>query len=71
MSREQAEFFFNVDDWERLREFAENHKQFKANQLLWLKRNRKTNGFDKAFRKIGKEYYINSPIFAACVLDSE
>ena len=64
-------FHNDVDDWEPLREFAVKHPQFGLGRLQWLRRNSKTNGYDRAFRKVGKEVYVNNPLFAECVLGSE
>jgi len=54
----------NIDSWKPIDQFTEEHSQFKPNQLRWLLRNRKSNGFHIAVKKIGKLIYINEQLFA-------
>lgn len=60
----KAASFYNIDSWKPIDQFTEEHSQFKPNQLRWLLRNRKSNGFHIAVKKIGKLIYINEQLFA-------
>jgi len=61
----------DVDLWKPLDRFVDAHDQFQLNQLRWLLRDRKSNGLDKAVRKIGKRIYIHDQLFAEWMLESD
>jgi hypothetical protein len=48
-----------------VRQMAERNPAFTEPSLRWLIFNRKHNGFDAAFRKIGKRMLIDVPVFNA------
>ena len=48
----------NINNWLPLDTFIEKHPQFTANQLRWMIRNSKHNGFDTVHTKIGRRIYI-------------
>ncbi len=57
----------SVDRWKPMGCFLKQHPQFQENQLRWLARNRDRNGFDKAFRKVGRRLYIHDELFAEAI----
>ena len=58
----------DLDQWLTLDDFPKSHPNFNRSQIEWLHRNRETNGFARAFRKIGKLRYVHAEIFAECLL---
>jgi len=56
-----------LDHWKPLDSFLEDHPQFQENQIRWLARNRDRNGFDRAFRKVGRRLYIHDQIFSESI----
>lgn len=58
----------DLNQWVTLDDFPKLHPNFNRSQIEWLHRNRETNGFVRAFRKIGKHRYVHSGIFAECLL---
>lgn len=58
----------DLNQWHTLDEFPQSYPNFNRSQIEWLHRNRQTNGFSFAFRKIGKRRYVNARIFAECLL---
>ena len=59
----------DVDRWKPLERFVKEHDQFQLSQLRWLLRDRKSNGLDKAVRKIGKRIYIHDQLFGVWMLE--
>jgi hypothetical protein len=57
----------DLDQWFTLDEFSQAYSNFNRSQIEWLHRNRETNGFIAAFRKIGKRRYVHAGIFAECL----
>ena len=58
----------DLNQWCTFNQFPELHPNFTKPQIEWLYRNRKSNGFSKAFQKIGKLRYIHVGIFADCLI---
>ena len=67
----QAQYNTDITQWQSIDDFSEKNHNFKRGQIIWLHRNRKINGFAKAFRKIGRRNYINKSLFAECILEIE
>jgi len=40
---------------------------FSENEWKWMVRQRKNNGLDVAFRKVGKKLYVNKRSLAGCI----
>ena len=57
----------DLHQWFTLNGFTKSHSNFNRSQIEWLHRNRESNGFAKAFRKIGKQRYLHAGIFADCL----
>lgn len=57
----------DLDQWRTFDDFPKKHPAFSRGQIEWLHRNRATNGFANAFRKIGRRRYVHVGIFAECV----
>jgi len=57
----------DLSQWITLDDFPLQYPNFNRAQLEWIHRNREVNGFDKAFRKIGKRRYIHAGKFAECL----
>ena len=61
----------DLGQWYVLDDFSQEHTNFNRAQIEWLYRKRFTNGFNKAFRKIGKRRYIHAGFFAECLIEQE
>lgn len=61
----------SLDEFETFPEFHEKRPNISQNQLEWIYRHRKQNGFAKAFKKIGKLRYVVVPVFTAVLLGDE
>ena len=57
----------DLDQWLTFNRFPQVYPNFSKAQVEWLHRNRNSNGFEKAFRKIGKLRYVHAGIFAECI----
>ena len=57
----------DLDQWFTFENFPKAYTNFSKAQIEWLHRNRKSNGFDRAFRKVGKLRYIHAEIFSECI----
>ncbi len=57
--------------WKRIPQFVEDNPQFNIGQINWLIRNRKSNGFGKAFKRIGRGMYTHEGFFAECIANKE
>ena len=55
--------------WSTLDDLPNKHPNFNRGQIEWLYRKRYTNGFSKAFRKIGNRRYVHLGFFADCLLE--
>ena len=52
-----------LNHWKTKHQFLDENQQFNLGQINWLIRNRNDNGFSKAFKKIGRSYYIHEKYF--------
>jgi hypothetical protein len=59
----------NLKHWKTKHQFLDENLQFNFGQINWLIRNRKYNGFSKAFKKIGRSIYIHEVEFAECIFN--
>ena len=57
----------DLGQWFTLDDFPKAHSNFSRAQIEWLHRNRESNGFLPAFRKVGKRRYVHAGIFAQCL----
>lgn len=67
-SRRQS---ITLNELETFPEFNEKRRNISQNQLEWIYRHRYDNGFEKAFRKIGKLRYVVIPVFTALLLGDD
>ncbi len=63
--------FNDLRHWKRKDQFLKDHPQFNRGQIDWLIRNRKTNGFGKAFKRLGKSMIIHEGIFGECLANKD
>ena len=61
----------NLNDWQKLPDFIQEHPQFTEQQMRWLLLHRKLNGLNKYVRKIGKPIYICVPGFLQWICEKE
>ena len=57
----------DLKQWKRKHQFVLDYPQFTNGQLDWLIRNRETNGFKAAFKRLGRSMIIHEGIFAECL----
>lgn len=57
----------NIDDWQKLPQFVDEHPQYTMQQMRWLMLHRHENGLDEHTRKIGKPIYIHVPGFLSWI----
>lgn len=59
-----------LDDFVRKNEFPEKYSHLvNLSEFEWIFKNRKDNGFSKAFKMIGRKPYVHIPTFHDCFLN--
>lgn len=57
----------DIEQFSTIKKFAKKYPAFTEPSLRWMAFNRKANGFDRAFIKIGRKLLIDDAAFVECL----